>query len=76
MDPQELNVCIFCLTCRGNIRDPKAKTCSYGLGHEFLEDSLAKRVQQVKKPDAKLCSLCGLHPKNPLYSSYGCDHTT
>lgn len=66
-----LDCCIFCLTCRGSIPDPTGRTCTYGMGHEF---PVTVAPQQAKRPDASLCALCGLHPKNPASASNGCAH--
>lgn len=63
------NVCIFCLTHRGNVKE----TCSYGFKHEFPADVVLP-TKQVAKPDKKLCKRCGLHPKNPKFCSVGCEH--
>lgn len=59
--------CVFCLTCRGNITSP---TCTYGFEHEFPKPV----VRQAHKGDASLCTLCGLHPKNPKSATNGCAH--
>ena len=61
--------CVFCF----KHREDAAPACSYGLGHEFPKGEEA-RVRQEKRPDAKLCVRCGLHPRNPLSSTNGCEH--
>lgn len=66
--PSSLDCCVFCLTCRGNLTSP---TCTYGLGHEFPKPD----ARQVHKGDASLCTLCGLHPKNPKSGANGCAHS-
>lgn len=74
--PSFLHTCMFCFKTRSNIPDLKAKNCSYGLGHEFLEEIEEKILppKQEKKVDSKLCTKCGLHPKNPLSSQNNCQH--
>lgn len=64
----KLDVCVFCLTCRGNV----GPTCTYGLAHEF--PTAVRRPTQERKVDKKLCSKCGLHPKNPKFDTNGCVH--
>ena len=75
-----MSVCIFCLKhpsdtspwCAGN----PGEGCQYGMHHEYPDGEYAKAKpkQQPKKPDSKLCTKCGLHPKNPLSQSNGCSH--
>lgn len=69
----DFDVCIFCLTCRVNVKP----VCSYGLHHEFLEQikQPSKVAAQSKVPDKKLCVKCGLHTKNPKAQTNGCAHT-
>jgi hypothetical protein len=74
-NPQH-DVCIFCLRCRGRIPDVAARDCTYGFGHEFEEDARRKapQRQQPAKRASNLCTLCGLHPNNPLSQTNGCAH--
>lgn len=71
MNADALVCCLFCLTCRGNIPDPKGQTCTYGFGHEF---PTAPAQKQERKPDLNRCTKCNLHPKNPLSATNGCAH--
>ena len=67
-------ICIFCLKLPSDptpwVRDNPGKGCTYGLEHEYPEEP----TKQPKKVDKKLCTKCGLHPKNPASSTNGCEH--
>ena len=67
----DLDVCIFCLRCRGNLVG--VETCSYGLRHEFPEP-VQSTVEIPKRVDKQLCVKCGVHRKNPKSATSGCDH--
>jgi len=75
-----MSICIFCFG-----RPPPGLECTYGLHHEFPKEKLPVisvggtkesgwGTGPTKKPDAKLCVKCGIHPKNPLFASNGCEH--
>ncbi len=72
----------LCIQCRRPESDPTpwvldnpGKGCLYGLEHLYEEDLAPKAKQpQVKKPSKSLCIKCGLHPKNPLAQTNGCEH--
>ena len=64
------DICIFCMDARISV----GPTCTYGLGHEFPEPPV-KTGPKPKGVDPKLCSKCGLHPKNPKFASNGCEHS-
>lgn len=49
-----------------------ADRCTYGLGHEWPVAKVA--ATSGPKRDAKLCTKCGLHPRNPAATSNGCEH--
>ncbi len=71
-------------------KDNPGEGCTYGMHHEYkciLCDQWAVRGKafcenhasgekpvQQKKPDKKLCKKCGLHPKNPVSVTNGCEH--
>lgn len=71
--PSHLDCCVFCLRCRGNIAEPEARTCTYGMGHEFPQ--AAPQRQPERPRDASLCVRCGLHPRNPASATNGCEHS-
>jgi hypothetical protein len=62
------NICIFCL----GHRDSGIVWCSYGMHHEY--PAAETKPKQGPKPDKALCSRCGLHPKNPVSATNGCEH--
>jgi len=74
---QPSDICIFCLRhksderpwCTGNT----GRGCTYGFGHEFPEP-IVQSSQEHKVVDKKLCTKCGLHPRNPKSASNGCEH--
>lgn len=83
-----MNCCIFCLRHRTRFEGELESSCTYKAAHE-LEDgttysmtdrglmpveTTAPKPKQAKKKDAKLCKNCGLHPKNPVFSTNGCAH--
>lgn len=63
------DICIFCMGARSSV----GPTCTYGLGHEYPEPPV-KTGTKPKGVDPKLCSKCGLHPKNPKFASSDCGH--
>jgi hypothetical protein len=64
-------VCVFCRQHKDNV----GPVCdSFKARHEFREADV-KAAPQPKKPDAKLCTKCGLHPRNPVSATNGCAHT-
>jgi hypothetical protein len=71
-------VCIFCrkrpdVDATPWVPGNPGAGCTYGLGHEVFRP-IVKVAPQPRKPDAKLCSKCGLHPKNPASATNGCEH--
>lgn len=66
-------VCIFCLFHRDR---EQPETCTYGMRHEYPEDSVvtAPKKQQEAKVDRSRCTRCGLHPKNPVFAASQCQH--
>ena len=54
-----MSVCVFCLCHRENV---VGKNCTYALPHGYDE---AEKPKQVARKDPQLCTLCGLHQKNP-----------
>jgi hypothetical protein len=74
-----MNICTFCLKSPNDptpwCKDNPGHGCTYGLHHEFPEEAeKAKPVQPKKDPKKALCTKCGLHPKNPVFNTNGCEH--
>lgn len=71
-------ICTFCFQPPDNPKvwcvDNPGHGCTYGMHHEFPEEIKEIPQPPVKKTDKKLCTQCGLHPKNPLAASNGCQH--
>jgi hypothetical protein len=68
-------ICIFCLRQLGSppwCPDNPGKGCTYGCDHEFPLPP--KETKPPVKKDTKLCTRCGLHPRNPLSLTNGCAH--
>ena len=73
-------VCVMCLKHESRTDpfcpDNPGFGCTYGGHHEYTIAVDAKPKQStVKKIDKKLCTLCGLHEKNPLSGTNGCSHS-
>jgi hypothetical protein len=70
LDPSRPGVvCVFCFVHRDR---EQPETCTYGMRHEYGEDSVPKISKQEPKRSKNLCLKCGLHPKNP--KAIGCEH--
>jgi hypothetical protein len=73
-------VCIFCFKNESNktpwCPDNPGNGCQYGLGHEYIESTaeVKARAKQAPKIDVNRCVHCGLHNKNPLSKTNGCEH--
>jgi hypothetical protein len=69
-------LCTFCLKAKGDptpwCKGNPGLGCTYGWAHEFLEPEV--RAAPPPRVDKKLCTRCGLHPKNPAYAASGCAH--
>lgn len=78
--------CTFCFRHKAAIEAVKADTdgtstqaeqiasgaaCSYGFGHELQVEVKPKPTPKI---DKQLCTLCGLHKRNPASATNGCSH--
>ena len=68
--PTSEDRCGFCHCSRENAAQTR---CTYGLAHDFLSEQ--KSVVKSAKRDDKLCTKCGVHPKNPASQTNGCNHS-
>ena len=69
-----------CPHCRKDpLTDPspwamaQGRGCTYGYDHDVFHPAPVK-VAAPRKADAKLCTKCGLHSKNPASATNGCEH--
>jgi hypothetical protein len=73
-----LDICIFCVRHQSCTvpwcPDNPGRGCTYGYGHEYPLPQQKTKQTVAKKLDAKLCTPCGLHPKNPKSDMNGCTH--
>jgi hypothetical protein len=73
-----MSLCIFCFRYPDDPRpwcpDNPGFGCTYGFHHERVTVEVPK-PKQPKTSSKFLCTKCGLHPKNPLSASNGCQHT-
>jgi hypothetical protein len=75
VEVREMGLCVFCFRPETDVRawcaDNPGKGCTYGLAHEYPMRVAAPKPRAV---DAKLCTRCGLHPRNPASATNGCEH--
>ena len=74
-----MSTCVFCFRAEGDLApfcpENPGKGCTYGLAHEYPGAGVAPALPVPKRRDAKLCVLCGLHPRNPASATNGCAHS-
>ena len=72
------DICIFCFRSAGAARpwcsENPGNGCTYGLGHEFPPGPADKPKATPRKVDRQLCTLCGVHAKNPASEASTCAH--
>ncbi len=77
-----MDTCIFCFQTSDNPKvfclDNPGDGCTYGMHHEYPGEVFGKTKLPpkvtFKKVDKQVCLKCGVHSKNPVGATNGCEH--